>query len=316
MHNDELDNDDDIDFEEEDGYDPDEAVRRRHRRRAIRNAVLNIVMAAVVVGALTIQSRALVPGTFATELTLNLFRVENIAKFVAQLTKMDEQYDLQKRHWDFRTFVTAAEITQDLVTIYGQLAKRHGYRDIGFTWEVSDRAYGNVKDLLDLAEGKTSPGETERILRENAYISYYDMATDRQQKTFVPDKVPGAALEYAAIAAASKNQQMAGKIWKEMEEHRRSAEAVTRLLGKIWLGPERTQQILGKLKELEMLMNTNAAEHRSIEASNAALVEQLRIYRERLANHAAPFQRTYEMETQSNQFERDPLPVYGHVVRP
>lgn len=276
-------------------------VRAPSRARSI---ALNCVMIAVIFCGLGAYQRA--SAVFATEATLQLFLTRQIAE-------MALQYGLQKYHWEWRETWTAANITRNLLVIYQDLAKRHSYGEMGFEWEPKNRDYGVVRDLLDLAEGKVDPGRAREIMEENASITFYDMRSDRKIKTLVPKDEPGAALEYAAIATLAKSHAKSGQVYKEFDKHRRTVEAIRNIANVVWDGPENSTRISKVLDFYESLVQTNAAELQTIEASHKGVVEQAAAFRYRLALAAAR-QGRYEAETSMNQAEQ--ILPYQRLVAP
>ena len=281
----------------------DEPAERRTRSR-FTGVALNCLMVAVIFAGLAVYQRA--NAVFATEATLQLFLTRQIAE-------MALQYGLQKYHWEWRETWTAANITRNLLVIYQDLAKRHSYGEMGFGWEPKNRDYGVVRDLLDLAEGRVDPSRAREIMEENASITYYDMRSDQKIKTLVPKDEPGAALEYAAIATLAKSHAKSGQVYKEFDKHRRTVEAIRNIANVVWDGPENSTRISKILDFYESLVQTNAAELQTIEASHKGVAEQARTFRARLVMAAAR-QGRYEAETSMNQAER--ILPYQRLVAP
>lgn len=283
---DDVEIDDEIDDEIDEGEDEEGDDEGGHERSRLSRFVLNAAMAVVIVGGLTAYSR--LDAIFALEET-------------------------QLYHWLWREFWTARNIQKSLVVIYQDLAKRHSYAQMGFSWEPRDPKYGRVEDLLALAEGKADPARARAIMEENAYIAYYDLHTDRRVKTLVPDDEPGAALEYAAIAAIAKNHAKAGQIYAELEKHRNTVKAISNIANVVWDSPENKQRINAVVTFYESLIRTNAAELESVQGSTEGVVKQVEAFRRRL-EMSGRRQRDYENETYMNQSEQ--ILPYEHVVRP
>lgn len=299
---------------EQDPFDDEtpETRERAPRSRRIVRVAANVAMAIVVLAGFALSHRVYAQFTgVATEATL----LRNTAILGVFQSKQIAEMLVHTTHWKFRTYVTAANITENLITVYQELAKRHSYREMGFTWEPRDTKYGRVRQLLDFVEGTISPTEGRIVLENSAYVTYCDMKTDRQIRTLVPDGRPGAALEYAAYAALAKNGGKAGQIYKEMREHRDTMKAIARIANVIWQGPERSAQIAKVMDFYGKLIETNEAELQSVRASNEALTKALASYREELAK-AGGMQADYERRKTMKQYEAIEGYPFEHLVRP
>jgi len=250
------------DFEDDEfaEYDAVAPMRFRHRlgTYTLRAAMLALLAA---------LAAAPVRATLATEETLHAF-------FGEQVAQMIRQFDLQFEGWGFHREWVNGGIQAALATIYDELAERKRYREIGFTWETPDRAYGRVDRLLGLLEGDVPQTEAADVAMENAYVQVVDMKTGVEEKKLVLERSPGAALRYARYAAVMKNSALGGRVYAELERHRRTVEILRRLANLPQMSPGRAEQIMTVVEFYESLLATNTAELDAVR-SNAEGIDRL-----------------------------------------